>query len=49
MTENELGIEKGTRALTRDKDSLIGQEMTLEKAERKETTTQVRRIGEVGS
>ena len=40
MTENELGIEEGTRALTRNKDSLVGQEMTLEKAEKKETTTQ---------
>jgi hypothetical protein len=36
--ENELGIEKGTRALTRNKDDLVGQEMTLEKIERKETT-----------
>lgn len=39
MTENEIGIEEGTRALTRNKDSLIGQEMTLEKVEKKETTT----------
>ena len=39
MAENEIGIEKGTRALTREKDSLIGQEITLEKAEKKETTT----------
>jgi hypothetical protein len=37
--ENEQGIEKGTRALTRNKDDLIGQEMTIEKIERKETTT----------
>ena len=39
QNENELGIETGTRALTRNKDSLIGQEMTIEKIERKETTT----------
>lgn len=39
MTENEQGIEEGTRALTRNKDDLVGQEMTLEKAERKDTTT----------
>jgi hypothetical protein len=39
MTENELGIEEGTRALTRNKEDLIGQEMTLEKVEKKETTT----------
>ncbi|MEM0142816.1 MAG: hypothetical protein QXL94_02510 [Candidatus Parvarchaeum sp.] len=39
MTENEYGIEDGTRALTREKDNLVGQEMTIEKAERKQTTT----------
>ena len=39
MTENEYGIEEGTRALTRNKDSLIGQDMTIEKIEKKETTT----------
>jgi hypothetical protein len=39
MTENELGIEEGTRAMTRDKDSLIGQEMTIEKIEKKNTKT----------
>ncbi|MEM3448318.1 MAG: hypothetical protein QXU79_01980 [Candidatus Micrarchaeaceae archaeon] len=39
MTENKYGIEDGTRALTREKDNLVGQEMTIEKAERKQTTT----------
>ena len=39
MNENELGVEKGTRALTRDKDNLVGQEMTIEKTEKKEMTT----------
>ena len=39
MNENEYGIDRGTRALTRDKDNLIGQEMTIEKYEKKETTT----------
>ena len=39
MTENENGIEIGTRALSRNKDSLIGQEMTIENVEKKETTT----------
>jgi hypothetical protein len=37
--ENEQGIEKGTRALTRNKDDLIGQEMTLMSAEKKDTTS----------
>ncbi len=40
MTENEYGIEKGTRAMTRDKDELIGQEITLISAEKKDTTSQ---------
>ncbi len=35
--ENDEGIEKGTRALSRSKDSLIGQEMTLIQIEPKET------------
>lgn len=39
MTENEYGMEKGSRALTRQKENLIGQEMTLETIEKKETTT----------
>ena len=39
MTENEYGIEKGTREMTRTKDSLIGQEMTLENIEKKITQT----------
>ena len=39
QNENELGIDKGTRALTRKKEDLVGQEMTIEKAEKKETTT----------
>ncbi|MCL5989790.1 MAG: hypothetical protein M1166_05630 [Candidatus Thermoplasmatota archaeon] len=39
MTENEYGIEKGTREMTRTKDSLIGQEMTLENIEKKTTQT----------
>ena len=39
MTENEYGIEKGTREMTRTKDSLIGQEMTLENIEKKRTQT----------
>jgi|ACXJ01.1.fsa_nt_gi hypothetical protein len=38
-TENEDGIEKGTRALSRSKDSLIGQEITLIQIEAKETKT----------
>lgn len=37
--ENEYGISEGTRALTRSKDNLIGQEMTIEKYEKKDTTT----------
>lgn len=39
MTENEYGIEKGTREMTRTKDSLIGREMTLENIEKKRTQT----------
>ena len=39
MTENEYGIEKGTREMTRTKDNLIGQEMTLENIEKKTTQT----------
>ena len=39
MPENEYGIPEGTRALTRNKDNLIGQEMTLEKYEKKDTAT----------
>lgn len=39
MPENEYGIPEGTRALTRSKDNLIGQEMTLKKYEEKDTTT----------
>jgi hypothetical protein len=37
MTEYE--IPEGTRALTRDKNALIGQEMTIEGWEKKDTTT----------
>ncbi|SJK84754.1 hypothetical protein [Cuniculiplasma divulgatum] len=41
MTEQETETEgmEGGRALTRNKDSLIGQEMTIEGYEKKNTTT----------
>ena len=37
--ENEQGIEKGTRALTRNKEDLVGRVMTIERIEKKKTTT----------
>ncbi|MHB8561329.1 MAG: hypothetical protein ACYDAP_09265 [Thermoplasmataceae archaeon] len=39
MTEFE--IPEGTRALTRDKNSLVGQEMTIEGYEKKDTVQPV--------
>ena len=39
MTQNEYGIDGGTRSLSRNKDSLIGQEMTIVRVEKKEMTT----------